>query len=132
MSVKQDVLDQLESLIKTGLEYSASFRERDGVYRSAIGELALRAFVTEALATIARIGGESSTFYKMLPSFDGVKSISVPRQNIELISHVVGPLFALRKAVENGYLESLEVRIRGNIHDDILQQAKFKFRTFLA
>ena len=107
---KEEVLTQLDVLIKTGDQLTESFESDTSGYRdykSSQPEARLRAFVTSALATIVRIAGEDSQYYKNIPreplsSRDGLHDEKV------FIETVTGALMALRDAVDQGWLQSLE------------------------
>ena len=54
--MKTEVLTQLDALIETGQQLTASFRESEfAVYESSVPEATFRAFVTSALAAIERM-----------------------------------------------------------------------------
>jgi len=129
MAAKDEILQQLDGLITTGEQLIATFGTGQGyelAYSTKEPESKLRAFATGAFAAIARAAGKTSEFYS-----------TIPRQPLDHPLHVVGgfgkPSFlpailgslqALRESVNSGYLTSLESRLRANVHDDFLTQAK--------
>ena len=119
--MKKEVLIQLDALIETGHRLAGSFQLRDYEYESSVPEAELRAFVTSALASIERIAGKDSQFYGNIPQ----ERVSSPLAfgDISFIPTVTGVLIALRDAINQGLLQSLESRLRANIHDDFLAQA---------
>ena len=131
MAVKTEILQQLERLIETGEQLSLSFERNPDIgiigissYKSPEPEVALRAFYTSAIAAIARIAGEKSDYYRTVPELPTKGSLSQPRSRPTFIPAVTGSLIALREAVRSGYLETIEVRLTANIHDDFLEQAR--------
>ena len=125
MTIKSDVLKQLDGLIDEGKRLDDSYTMTDmASYESSVPERDLRAYATKAFAAIARIAGKESEFYGMLPEVDYVNGIAVAGYSNTFVPSVLGSLTGLRDAVDNNYLEQLETRVRANIHDDFLQQAK--------
>ena len=88
----------------------------------SVPEAELRAFVVSALAAIERIAGKNSQYYENIPQETVLSSLAVV-SDVSFIPTVTGVLIALRDAVEQGLLQSLESRLRANIHDDFLEQA---------
>ena len=123
MSVKTEVLTQLDSLIETGQRLTESFQMDMGAYESTAPEAELRAFVTSALAAIERIAGKNSQYYDNIPQQHVSSQLAVAGFDMSFIPTVTGVLHALRDAVDQGLLVSLESRLRANIHDDFLAQA---------
>ena len=127
--MKTEVLKQLDALIETGQRLIKSFELTEHEYKSSVPEVELRVFVTSALAAIVRIAGKDSQYYGNIPrarvasplAVDGLKAVTDPP--LSFIPTVTGVLIALRDAVVMGFLQSLESRLRANIHDDFLVQA---------
>jgi hypothetical protein len=94
-----------------------------GATDSKLPESDFRAFATGALACISRIVGESSEYYKTIPQ-DLTNHLHSPGYAVPITKPLIGSLKALRNAVDANLLVSLEDRLRANIHDDFLQQAK--------
>ena len=117
--MKKEVLTQLDALIETGQRLIESYELHE--YKSSMPEAELRAFVTSALAAIERIAGESSQYYRNIPP-QIISAFSFAHTKLS-ISAVTGVLIALRDAVDQGLLLSLESKLRANIHDDFLVQA---------
>ena len=120
--MKKEVLTQLDALIETGQRYSKSFQLQVYTYESSVSEAELRAFVVSALAAIERVAGKNSQYYENIPQESVLSPLAVV-SNMSFIPTVTGVLIALRDAVEQGLLQSLEARLRANIHDDFLEQA---------
>jgi hypothetical protein len=124
MTPKAEVLVQIDDLIPAGMALDESYRLGDmGSYYSDEPEQKFRAFVTSAVATVARVTGRDSEYYNALPHNRLGDQLANAGFDKSLIATVVGVLESLRDAVENGYLTSLESRLRANIHDDFLSQA---------
>ncbi|MCC6125525.1 MAG: hypothetical protein IT426_11220 [Pirellulales bacterium] len=125
MSIKQDILDQLDGLIQEGNRLNASYRMVEmGQMESELPESDFRSFSTTTLAAIERIAGRNSEYYRSLPPADPNDPFTLPGYNNTKIPAMIGSLVALRQAVDKGFLISLESKLRANIHDDFLQQAK--------
>ncbi len=121
--MKKDVLPHLDTLIETGQQLINSFQNRNYRYESSVPESELRAFVVSALAAIERIAGKNSQYYENIPQESVLSPFAIESPNLSFIPTVTGVLIALRDAVDQGLLESLESRLRANIHDDFLTQA---------
>ena len=121
MSTKEDVLIQLNALIETGQQLTASYHLQDYTYESSAPEADLRSFVTSALAAIGRIAGESSLYYRNIP-LQITSAVSFAQEESP-IPAITGVLMSLRDAIDQGLLESLESKLRANMHDDFLVQA---------
>ena len=121
--MEKEVLTQLDELIKTGNRLAGSFQLREYTYESSVPEAELRAFVTSALAAIVRIAGKDSQYYENIPQKSVSKQLAVAGYDKSFIPTVTGVLNALRDSVSQGLLQSLESRLRANIHDDFLVQA---------
>lgn len=125
MSVKQECLDALDRLIEEGDRLNASYHMGDmGQSESDLPETDFRSFATATYATIERIVGSKSEYYRTLPKIDPDDPLRLPGFNSTKIPAMIGALTALRQAVDKGLLVSLESRLRVNIHDDFLQQGK--------
>ena len=120
--MKTVVLSPLDTLIETGQRLINSFQLGNYLYKSSVPEAELRAFVVSALAAIERIAGKNSQYYENIPQETVLSSLAVV-SDVSFIPTVTGVLIALRDAVEQGLLQSLESRLRANIHDDFLEQA---------
>ncbi len=120
--MKTVVLSHLDTLIETGQRLINSFQLGNYLYKSSVPEAELRAFVVSALAAIERIAGKNSQYYENIPQETVLSSLAVV-SDVSFIPTVTGVLIALRDAVEQGLLQSLESRLRANIHDDFLEQA---------
>jgi hypothetical protein len=124
MNTKDEILQQLDSLITTGRQLVSSFKlGHSGVSYSDEPEERLRAFVTGAFAAISRIAGENSDYYRTIPCDKLSSSLANPGWDTSFVPSVLGAVQALRDAVDSGYLTSLESRLRANVHDDFLTQA---------
>jgi hypothetical protein len=124
MSVKAEVLKQIDALIPTGKQLDASYRLSEmAFYHSDEPEERFRAFVTSAVAAVVRVTGNDSEYYKALPHNRLAGQIANPGIDKSLIATVLGVLQSLRDAVEDGLLTTLESRLRANVHDDFLTQA---------
>ena len=122
MSVNDEIISEIESLIEEGERLNKSFSlEGMGTYESDIPEHKHRAFVTSALASIERIAGKDSQYYERAPKPESEELLSVARSNT-VIPGLQGVLTSLRDAVEAGFLESIESQLRASIHDDMLEQ----------
>lgn len=122
-SMKREILSQLDALIETGRRLIDSYKEKAGLYKSSLPEAELRAFVTSALAVIESVAGKDSQYYGNIPQKPVPMPLAVEGWQLSTIPTVTGVLIALRDAVELGLLESLESKLRANIHDDFLMQA---------
>jgi hypothetical protein len=124
MSIKADLLAELDGLIAEGNRLNRSFSGDDwGGHESDLPEEQFRAFTTSTFAAIQRIAGSGTHYYKLLPPIELNGNLNSPEYNTA-IPAMIGCLVALRDAVDKGLLVSLEARLRANIHDDFLQQAK--------
>ena len=116
------------TLIETGQRLNESFQMIDmGKYESNVPEAELRAFVTSALATVERIAGKNSQYYECIPQERVSSQLAFVGYDNSFIPTVTGVLLALRDAIDQGLLLSLESRLRANIHDDFLIQASVLF-----
>lgn len=124
MNIKNEILQQLDELIRTGIQLVSSFKYDDFYGNSSDEpEERFRAFVTGALADISRIAGEKSDYYQSIPLDKLSSPLADPRFDTPIATSVLGALEALHNAVDKGYLTSLESRLCANIHDDFLAQA---------
>lgn len=124
VTVKEQVISELDSLIQRAERLSKSFRRKDTILsESNIPEHEHRAFVAAALATIERIAGEDSQYYKQAPTPEPDDRLTLEDRQPRIIPGLRGVLVSLRDAVEGGLLESIESRLRASIHDDMLAQS---------
>lgn len=122
MSVRDELISELDSLIEEGNRLNESFSlEGMMTYESDVPENEHRAFVTSALAAIERIAGKNSQYFERAPKPESDDLLSVASSN-SVIPGLQGALTSLRDAVEAGLLESIESRLRASIHDDMLEQ----------
>ena len=125
MSIKQELLDELDALIQDGQRLDHSYRMADyGSLVSDVPEADFRSFAASTSAAIERITGSGSEYYRCLPPFDPTDPLAVPGYNNTKVPAMIGALVSLRHAVDRNLLVSLESRLRANIHDDFLQQSK--------
>ena len=126
--MKKEVLTQLDELIETGQRLIESYELKRYEYKSSMPEAELRAFVTSALVAIERIAGKNSQYYGNIPQEPVLSPLAVDYSQsttgpiLSFIPTVTGVLIALRNAVNQGLLLSLESILRANIHDDFLVQ----------
>ena len=124
--LQKETLVQLDNLIQEGRYLSGSFtvtRTPFGdEHLSSKSELELRAFVTLALVVIERIAGRTSQYYQSVPFIHHISTLTETKGNW-IIPTFTGVLVALRTAIHNGLLVSLESTLRASIHDDFLVQA---------
>ena len=130
--MKTEILTQLDTLIETGQRLTASFQRCDHddyddydygtpLYKSSTSEAELRAFVISSRATIEQIADENSLYYENTPQ-DVPTRLAIGDERL-LFSTITGVLIALRDAVDQGLLTSLESKLRANIHEDFLAQS---------
>lgn len=126
MTLKDELRSQLDQLIVQGQRLVESYRPGEmGSTSSDVPEVDFRAFYTAGLAALERVAGTGSVFYRSVPAATTVKSLSFPGYEVESpVSALTGALVALRDAVDGGLLVRLETRLRANVHDDFLQQAR--------
>lgn len=125
MSLKTNIITQLDKIINEGQSLVDSFKCGDmGGFYSDCPETEFRTFYTAGFAAIERIAGAESEYYLSIPKVDRLGHLSSPGYDSSVIQSLLGSLKALRDAVDDGLLVSLESRLRGNIHDDFLVQAK--------
>lgn len=121
--LQEQVLARIDQLIVEGRRITGSYQQSEyGGPWSNLPEADIRAFLVAGAAEVVRIAGKESEFARQL--------IPPPRdlsQHLPSMPFVpgatLGVLRALRDAVAGGHLEQLAVRIRGALHDDMLQQA---------
>ena len=120
----KELLTQLDGLIAGGQELIASYRQLspNAPRNSTAPEEQLRAFVTLAAVVVDRVAGTGSQFYQNIPTVPPLSTLRDPYGR-DIISTTLGVLIALRMAVYQGLLVSLESRLRASIHDDFLVQA---------
>jgi len=122
--MKAEILTQLDALISEGNRLESSMKYDMGSTSSEISETDFRTFAVNSAAAIDRVAGQQSQYFKMLPHDNMTGPLSVPGFGTSPASVITGSLNALRHAVDNDLLVSLEDRLRATIHDDLLQQAK--------
>lgn len=121
MTLKDDLLRELDSLIAEGQRLEASYVSgKMGLRHSQLPEIDFQTFTTSARAAINRIAGTSSEFYSILPA-KSQRQIAMSGHGA--VAAVTGALIALRRAVDAGLLVGMEDRLRANIHDGFLDQA---------
>jgi hypothetical protein len=121
MSIREGALRELDLLIETGKRAASSY-SLEGMsvtYWSKIPEHELRAFRTAAAATVERLVGRQSEFYKHLPQGDEDLQSSK-----SLVEGALGVILSLRDAVDRDLLVRVEQRVRSNTYDDFLTQAQ--------
>lgn len=124
MTLKQNILQELDALIADGQRLEESFTIREmGLKDSSIPEIEFQSFAIAARAAIERIAGKTSEFYAALPQKLGTQLCTAGYGGTKT-SAIIGSLIALRKAVDQGLLVSLESRLRANVYDDFLVQAE--------
>ncbi len=121
--MKTEVLTRLDVLVETGQRLADSFQMKEAMYQSSVPEAEHRAFVTSALAAIEGIAGENSQYYQSISQERVPSELAFSGYDRPFIPTVTGVLIAFRDAVNQGLLQSLESRLRTNIHDDFLAQA---------
>lgn len=124
MALRDDLLNELDGLIDEGKRVIASFKMVDmGAMESTMQEVDIQAFAASAIAAVERIAGRDSEFYQQLPQKPAGR-IGVAGYDDSYPSILTGTLTALRRAVNDGLLIRLERRVRVNVYDDFLVQAK--------
>jgi hypothetical protein len=119
---KEEVLAELEALTQRGQQLVASYRPSEYVGEStSVAEHELRAFVTSAAALAANVAGRDSEYYGQIAKPERNDYLN---GNSRIINSALGALVALRDHVRDGWLASLEARIRAAVHDDLLVQAE--------
>lgn len=121
MTVKQELLEQIRKLINTGDTFVDESISDMGFWESREPESKLRAFETAARAIVNRIAGDSSEYYKSLPPLDHLNQLKGRPETIGAIS---GILTSLHGAIEEDLLETIESRIRANVHVDFMKQSR--------
>ena len=123
MAVRDDVLADLDRLIEEGRQVCSSYSLVEwGHLHSSLDEVAIQSFVGSALASIERVSGRDGAFLRQLPP-GPAQGLRDPGLDASHPSVLTGVLVALRRAIEGGYLTSLERRLRANVYDDFLTQA---------
>lgn len=124
MSVlKDEILAELDSLITEGHRLDASFALSGAHYWSKEPEAAFHSLNAKARAAIARIAGTGSEFYRALPK-QLPTQVTFKNSGDSFVAQITGALDALRHSVAHGLLVTLESRLRANVYDDFLVQAK--------
>jgi hypothetical protein len=119
MGLKEAALAELDELIGRGVELAQSYRQHAAVTISNEDEWTIRSFVTEASATIDRLTGRDSQFYRQIIINPTVEARSSP----EIVMSITGSLQALCKAVQKDHLLTLQQLAQAAVLDDFLAQA---------
>ena len=122
-ALKNEVLVELDSLIAEGHLLDASYAPNGAHYMSREPEAAFHTLNAKARAAIARIAGTGSEFYRALPK-QLPAQVTFKDFGDSFVAQITGALDALRHSVANGFLVSLESRLRANVYDDFLVQSK--------
>jgi hypothetical protein len=123
MDLRDELLAQLDALLAEGQRVVTSYRLDEWSYASSrMSEADIQAFVTSGLAALERIAGKDSEFYRNLPPKP--RCLQALEPNDGYPSALLGALTALRRAVADGLLVRLERRVRANVYDDFLVQAR--------
>ncbi len=125
MRLRNQVITELDDLITDAERLDGSYQSAGmGGYVSPFPEHEHRTLVTAGLAAIARIAGTDSEYYRSVRKPESNERIAAAGlSGPKILPSVLGALKALRSAVSAGLLQSIEVRLRAAIHDDLLQQA---------
>ena len=124
MSIKADLLKELDGLVEKGNQLQESYKLDVESYTSETPEADFRAFFTGGLAALSRIARQQSEYYKQVPQLNAYDLLHFPLSRPRHIPALIGSLTALRQAVDGGLLESLESKLRANVHDDFLKQGE--------
>ena len=121
MDAKQKLLEELGGLIQRGQPLAESYKQ-DGMSATAISgvpEWTIREFVTSASASIDRIAGRDSQFYRQVVLQPAKQLWATP----EVVMSVVGSLRALHEAVENDWLATMAEILHADLFGDFLDMA---------
>lgn len=122
-AIKAEVLAELESLIAEGHRLEGTFNLDGYGYWSKEPEASFHSLNAKARASIARITGTESEFYRALPK-QLPAQVTVKNAGGSFVAQITGALEALRHSVDHGLLVTLESRLRANVYDDFLVQAQ--------
>jgi hypothetical protein len=118
---KTATLAELDELIARGVPLAESYT-MSGMQLTPMSsepEWRIRAFVTSASATIDRLTGRDSQFYRQIVSNPTKPLAATP----EVVMSIVGSLHALRAAVEKDHLLTLQQLAQAAVLDDFLAQS---------
>ena len=121
-SWQKENLAQLDRLIQEGSYLIHTYEKQGPTLVSTQSEMRLRTFVTHAVVVIEHTAGKTSQFYNSVPSGHNTSPLRGEHGHW-IISTIAGVVFALRTAVNDGLLVSLESTLRASIHEDFLVQA---------
>src|SRR6266404_4306038 len=107
MSLKDDLLAELDQLVAEGQRLNGTYQMSGGSRESAVPEVEFQSFAISARASITRIGGKESEFCKALPT-KFPEQMAVLGFGGSVVPVITGALISLRKAVDAGWLVSLE------------------------
>jgi hypothetical protein len=117
------LIKEIDALVGEGRRLEATFVQAGYTGRtSEEPQERLRAFFTMARAAVERICTANSTYFADLPRTPEI--VSAFGWSDSWVATVLGVLVALRNAIKDGYLVSLENRLRANVYDDFLVQAE--------
>jgi hypothetical protein len=122
-TLKSDVLAEMDSLIVEGHRLDETYALSGAHYMSREPEASFHTLNAKARAAIARIAGTDSEFYRALPR-QLPAQVSFKDFGGSFVAQITGALEALRHSVAHGLLVTLESRLRANVYDDFLVQAK--------
>lgn len=122
-ALKNDVLTELDLLIVEGHRLDGTYALSGAHYMSREPEASFHTLNAKARAAIARIAGTGSEFYRALPR-QLPAQVSFKDFGGSFVAQITGALEALRHSVAQGLLVTLESRLRANVYDDFLVQAK--------
>jgi hypothetical protein len=121
MELKDTILTELDDLIARGVPLAESYTT-SGMQitpMSNVAEWSIRAFVTTASATIDRLTGRDSQFYRQI-IINPTKPLAAAS---EVVMSIVGSLHALREAVQKDHLLTLQQMVQAAVLDDFLGQS---------
>lgn len=111
-------LKQLDEIIQDYNKLKAKAVHSDLSGNTTIEEIT--SVLTKAKATVVRITGLKSEYYKDIESILERKSIYVGNQ----IQFIIGTIQALKSDIQNGYLKSLNDLIQSEVFSDYLEMAE--------
>lgn len=122
-ALKAEVLAELDGLIAEGTRLDATFVLDGYHYWSQEPEASFHRLYVQARAAVARLSGTNSEFYRALPT-ELPGQVTVKDAGASFVAKITGSLEALRDTVDRGLLATLESRLRANVYDDFLVQAR--------